>query len=264
MSQATKPVLAHATGLDAGEEASFVHAVALAAASGARLVSVHANGGAAARERMPRAESLTSRWGTPIEHEQLVHDCCDDVTDTLLDALRRVGPDLVVAATHARKGIATLLSGSVAEALARNVGVPTLVLPIGGRGFVDEQTGALDLRRVLVPAGDATATRVGLAAAAFLAGLAGVERMKVVLLHVDDGTPVPEVGQVDPRLEITQVVERGSVEAAIARASRDHETCAIVMATRGHDGVMDVLTGSHTEHVLRDVACALLSVPITT
>lgn len=260
---ARKPVLAHTTGLTDDEATSFSHAVALAAASGARLVSVHANGGAAARERMPHAGTLTERWGgASVEHELLVHDCCDDVTDTLLDALRRVKPDLVVAATHARKGLASLFSGSVAEALARNVGVPTLVLPIGGRGFVDEATGKLDLRRVLVPAGDAVATREGLRAAAFLAELAGLEKMKVVLLHVDDGTPIPELSELHPRLDIERATERGPVDDAITKASSERETCAIVMATRGHDGVMDVLTGSHTEHVLREVRCPLISVPI--
>jgi nucleotide-binding universal stress UspA family protein len=34
------------------------------------------------------------------------------------------------------------------------------------------------------------------------------------------------------------------------------------MATRGHDGLADVLRGSHTEQVVRAAACPVLSVPL--
>ncbi len=34
------------------------------------------------------------------------------------------------------------------------------------------------------------------------------------------------------------------------------------MVTRGHDGLADVLRGSHTEQVLRDAGCPVLSVPL--
>jgi nucleotide-binding universal stress UspA family protein len=35
------------------------------------------------------------------------------------------------------------------------------------------------------------------------------------------------------------------------------------MATRGHDGVLDTLLGSHTERVLRAVRCPVLVVPVS-
>jgi nucleotide-binding universal stress UspA family protein len=34
------------------------------------------------------------------------------------------------------------------------------------------------------------------------------------------------------------------------------------MPTRGHDGLGDALLGSHTEHVIREARCPVLSVPI--
>ena len=41
-------------------------------------------------------------------------------------------------------------------------------------------------------------------------------------------------------------------------AARAEEACLIVMSTRGHDGLGDVLFGSHTDHVLRDAICPVL------
>lgn len=47
----------------------------------------------------------------------------------------------------------------------------------------------------------------------------------------------------------------------IPSAAQARHAGLIVMATRGHDGVGDVLFGSHTERVIRESTCPVLSVP---
>jgi nucleotide-binding universal stress UspA family protein len=84
----------------------------------------------------------------------------------------------------------------------------------------------------------------------------------VVLVHVDDGKPAPETGDVPDGLSVVRKAAKGSLEDAIVELSVGFDACAIVMATRGHDGVLDAIAGSHTEHVVRRVGCPLLSVPI--
>jgi nucleotide-binding universal stress UspA family protein len=254
--------IAYASGLRAEEEPCFVHAAALAASAGARLVVVHASDGTVSAEELPSAAQYAERWGVAIRDERVVHTCCDDVTDTLLDALRRIEPDLVIASSYRRHGVLGLLSGSVAEAVARNVKVPTLIVPIGARGFVDATTGAIDLRRVIVGAGDDAAVRAGLDAADRLAELAGVADVETVLVHVDDGSPEPVTPAGHGRLAVTRTHVGGRVDAALERAARDFDACALVMATRGHDGIADALFGSHTEHVLRSAHCPFLVVPL--
>jgi hypothetical protein len=54
----------------------------------------------------------------------------------------------------------------------------------------------------------------------------------------------------------------GPLEAAIVSVAREVDACVLVMATRGHDGLRDATLGSHTERVLREVQCPVLSVPI--
>lgn len=235
----TTTTIAHTTDLSGDDSAAFHHAAALAAASGAHLITIHGNPGEVTASQLPDAAPLATRWGRAIEHQRICHECCDEVADTVIDAIHQLRPQLVVAGTHARHGLAALLAGSVSEAVARNISAPMLIVPNHLRGFVDPATGAIDLRRVLVPVGDPAETDRGLAAARALVALAGTEA-EIEVLHV----------------------EHGRIADAIVEAARDRRACVIVMATHGHDGLIDVLRGSRTEQVLRDASCPVLSVPL--
>lgn len=250
-------VIAHTTDLSGDDRQAFVHAAALAARSGARLVSVHGNAAAELADRLPDATPLGARWGHPIDHRRVCHECCDDVTDTLLDALRSVMPGLVVTGTHARRGLAAVLHGSVSESLARNLDVPTLVVPNRGRGFVDEGSGAIDLKRVLIPAGDVATAARGLTAARALLAVAGVTDAELMVLVV--GARPLDLAPAD---DVTVIRADGPLEDAVLATARDRRACVIVMPTMGHDGVLDALLGSHTEHVIRAAGCPVLTVPV--
>lgn len=252
----TTPLIAHTTDLSGDDGAAFVHACALAAAGAGRLVTIHGNAPASEVNRLPDARELSTRWGRTIDHERRCHECCDDVTDTVLDAIRDLGPELVVAGTHARHGLAGLLHDSVGEALARNVGAPTLVVPNRTAGFVDPSTGAIALRHVLVPAGTPAEARQGVAVARQLLALAGVTDATIEVIHATasgDRFELDEPG-------VTVSHRPGHLEEVVLATARERGTGLIVMVSRGHDGVLDVLRGSHTEHVIRDAPCPVLTV----
>src|SRR5678816_4882622 len=223
-------LIAHASDLSGDDTSAFLHAAALTR-NGSRLVTLHAG----LEERVPaHASELAVRWGRPIEHELCRVDLEDDVSDSLLEPLQRLRPDLVVVGTHARHGFAAWLHDSVGEAIARNLRVPVLVVPNQLRGFVDPHSGAVDLRRVIVPAGNAGDARQAVAAAQLLARLAG-SPVALEIVHA---------GPTDPDLErLGVVVQRieGTLEDAIVAAARARNACLIVMATRGHDAVGDCL-----------------------
>ena len=248
-------LIAHATDLTGDDSLAFVHASALAAASTARLVTVHGNAPRADEARLPDAAPLAARWGRPIDHERRCHDCCEDVADTVIDALAQLRPDLVVLGTHGRHGLAAFVHGSVSETIARNIATPALVVPNGGRGFVDAATGALDLRRIVIPAATAAPARRGIAAARQLAALAGSAGTQLEVIHV--GAPDPAIAE----LGVVVTRAEGPLEDTILDVARMRDACVIVMATSGHDGVGDVLLGSHTERVIRHASCPVLSVP---
>ncbi|MEZ4367312.1 MAG: universal stress protein [Kofleriaceae bacterium] len=248
--------IAHTTDATGDDAAAFLHGAALAAASGLPLVTVHGEAAATAPHRLPDGATLATRWQRPIDHQLRCHACCDDITDNVLDALRHLGPRMVVVGTHARHGLGARLRGSVGEAIARGCGVPTLVVPNEGRGFVDVATGAIDLRRIVVPAQDAASAHVAVAAARGLATLAGTPDVAIELLHAGDRDEPSLLA-----LGLPVVRRAGSLTEVVRDRVAEVDARLVVMATHGHDGPIDVVLGSHTERVLRDVAGPLLSVP---
>lgn len=265
MSRSFQPptLIAHLTDRTREDEPAFLHALALAAASpGARLVTIHASGEEPPEVPMPDAATWLRHWGKShvgFEHRLVSHAGGDDVIDTLLEVLGNVGPDLIVASTHARKGAQRLFAGSVAEAVARNTRAACLLLPRGARGFVDAETGAIRLERLLVPVGTAADGARGLDAASWLLSLTGIDG-EIAMLHVDDGQPAPVLEAPEGARTVTRS-RPGPLEQAIVQEAGQYEACALVMATHGHDGFRDVILGSHTERVLRDAPCPVLSVP---
>lgn len=257
MSAATGAPIAHATDATGDDALAFQHAAALAAASGAPLVSVHAEVGGVVPP-VPDAGALASRWGKPITHQRHLHRCCEDVTDTVLDALRRTAPGLVVTGTHARSGFGNLLRGSIGEAIARGVTVPTLIVPNHGRAFVDDATGAIGLRTVLVPAADRAAATVGLAAARRLLALAGAGAGTTRLVLGHAGAAAGDLAQLGA--EVMNVAD-DVVDGVVALAAMINAD-VVVMPTHGHDAVLDVVRGSTTERVTRRLGRPLLSVPL--
>jgi nucleotide-binding universal stress UspA family protein len=255
-------LIAHTTDLSGNDDTAFEHAVALAARGGCRLASIHACVGPAPERELPQTRPLLARWDVVLDiaHERILHQCCDDPTDTLLDALRRLKPDLIVAATHARTGLDRLLAGSVAEGVARNVPSPTLLLPLDGARLVDAATGHIRLERILIPAGDTDEAEQALAASAMLVERACADGAEIVLLHVEDGRPPPDP-RVPAGLRLIRRSAREPLPAAILETADAFDVSALCMVTRGHDELSDVLRGSHTERVLHQCRRPMLWVP---
>ncbi len=268
--------IAHTTDLRDEERSAFAHAVALALRSESKLLSLHVNDDEAAQSRIPQAVELLTRWRLlpsgslsgderklQMQHERVVENCCDDPVDTLVRAIKKVEPQLLIGATSSREGLVRAMLGSVAESVALHVRAPALLLPHGCRPFVSEETGDITLQRILVAAGDAEATEVGMIHAVWLADLVSASEVNIELLHVDNGAAAPSPS-LPKRAGITchYEVARGSIEGALLERAESQRVDLIVMATRGHDSLRDALLGSHAERVLRRVPCPLLAVPI--
>ncbi|MBX3248361.1 MAG: universal stress protein [Myxococcales bacterium] len=252
--------IAHAAAARRDEDRiPFEHALALATTSGARVVSVHAGTEPDAAERILGADEVLRAWGVsrPVQHEKLVHECCDDPVDTTLDALRRLGPDLVVVGTHARHGIARWMMASRAEAIAENLPMPTLVIPTGARSFVRE--GMPRIERVVVPAGDARSAKAACEALSRLLISATAPTGEVVLVQVGEVPPVEGL-PLPPGWTCRTEHSSGSVPDAIAEAAESADL--IVMATHGQDSLLDALVGTRTERVFHAAPCPVLAVPL--
>lgn len=269
-----KYTIAHATDLHPEGGVAFRHSVALARDLGAALYSMHANPVSKDVERqIPDANQAIRKWhwaagkgvdAPSIEFHKMLHSCCEDPVDTLLDAMRRIEPDLLVVGKHPNRGVFELLRESVAEALALNSRIPTLFLPLGSRGFVHEETGEVELERILLPVQDEATFLEAYDTVRELLERMGREEIEVVVLHVgDDGVlddlMLPESEHL-PQLRWEQ--RQGNLADEILHCIREHDVDLVVMGTHGHDSLGDVFRGSRTERVVRKAPCAVLSVPL--
>jgi nucleotide-binding universal stress UspA family protein len=262
----------HATALTPEDEVPRQHAVAIVAAAGGRLYSVHATDVLEPTAEIPDAIEVLRGWararGTTtaelasVQYQRLVERSADDPNATLLRTIADLQPDLVVAGTRARTGIDLAIMGSTAQTLARHAHVPVLLLPVGHPGFVDPQTGALRLRKILVPMGDPRAAQTAIDAAVRLAELAE-HKGELVLVHVGDEADAPAVtlhGGLGWGRRWVQA-HGGVVDEVVERAEAERADL-LVMASRGRDSLLDSLLGSHTERVLRRSPCPVLTVPV--
>ncbi len=192
--------------------------------------------------------------------------------------------DLILMATHGRRGLAHLLLGSVAQAVLRTVSVPVLTLRLG--------QGARPLTGVkrILWATDLSAVSEG--AWQYALTLAGVFEADMVLLHAvsppeiaealaEHPGPLPEaevqrsfptveqeLGRRQREAEATglrahwKVVVGAPTEVIVAQAETE-QAGLIVMGTRGRTGLPHVILGSVAAAVIRKAPCPVLAVQTT-
>jgi nucleotide-binding universal stress UspA family protein len=171
-------------------------------------------------------------------------------------------PDLVVLSTHQRQGLARIRRPAVAEQIARMARVRTLFVPRRVDGFVEADSGAVRLKRILIPMDHDPRPAAAIGAAASLVRAFGLTDVHFTLLFVGPEAEQPSaLIPENPGWSREVLCEEGDVVEAILNASDEREADLIVMATRGHDGFLDALRGTTTERVLRGAKCPLLAVP---
>jgi len=271
----------HPSDFSKASENAFAHALAIALRGRGKFTILHAM----AEDFSDRSWSLfpgvrktLERWGVIEEGsprsavaEELgikvrkINSRGKDPLAASLAYVEKSDTDLMVLSTERRQGLPRWIRPSLAERLARRASTRSLFVPKGANGFVSADSGEFTLRRILVPVDHGPDPAVAAEAAEKAAGLADGEAVEVQLLHVGDADERPRV---DPppgsAYRWSEAQRSGEVVPQIVEAAESFDADLIVMATAGHDGLLDALRGSMTEQVLRCAPCALLSVPAAT
>lgn len=286
-----------ATDFSDGARAAFRVAVSLASRSGATLHLVHAESEEAdARRRyapeirVPEGavrawanETMGSGTLDALSFEPVVVQDAEPAV-ALLRYVDRVGPDLLVAGTHGRRGVHRFLIGSFAERLVRFSPRPVLTVPLRSSGGEPGPEAP-----VLAPMDFSSATPEMLAWAKRMAALfeAPLDLLHVIAEAVPpppfyptlQRPPLRSLLDTDPNLaqraceqmerelyrageasvEARCHVRTGSPAREIARFAREHGTALIVMGTQGLTGIEHFLLGSTAERTVRSAPCAVLT-----
>jgi nucleotide-binding universal stress UspA family protein len=179
----------------------------------------------------------------------------------ILGYLRNHPSDLLVVATHGREGFTRWLRGSVAESVALRAHTLTLFLSADARNFVDEATGEIILKRVLVPVDHQPSPEATLGSIANFVSLFGKPDVEWRFVHAGNNPPALPKDAVPGTMAKVEL-RSGQPVDAILREAADWHADLIVMPTAGHHGLMDALAGSTSERVVRRAPCPVLTVPV--
>lgn len=262
----------HPTDFSAGSMVAFHHALKIALFTKAQLTLLHVatdtNEGFAdfpgVRETLERWELLpkdSPRSAVPqlgIDVRKIVTGHNDPVS-AVLHYLGDHPADLIVLATHQD---ASWQHKSVAAPVARRAAEMTLFIPGTCAGFVNAEDGAISLQKVLVPVADSPPPQAAVDEAVRLTSGLNANAGTFSLFHVGSSESMPAVKCPEvPGWDWKTVSRSGDVVQEIVGAASNAAADLVVMATDGRNGFLDVLRGSHSERVLRQVSAPLLTVP---
>jgi nucleotide-binding universal stress UspA family protein len=270
--------------LSAAADHALAHAAMLAEELQAHLVLYHAipaeaEGASDALDRekqrreergayehlLSRLDRLTTTHGVHLERAA-------SAAHAVVAYARASRPDLVVMATHARRGVSRLVLGSVTEAVIDAAVAPVLCIREPDPRVV------LPYRRILVPTDLSEPSRRAFPLAAVLARSFGAH---VIALHAasprigrttagitdaidavmpSDRALIQFLGRAFRGVVVEPMVVLGSAWARIVEAARDERADLIVISTHGHGGLVDRVLGTHAERVVQEAPCPVIVV----
>ncbi|HYA72772.1 MAG TPA: universal stress protein [Roseiarcus sp.] len=275
--KAPRATIVHAMNPAASGGLAFAHALKITLASKSQLCLLHVRGEDDAyfsrTQGLRQVRDALVRWNllakdAPYDHwEERLDLQVSSVSITarnaragVLEFLDDRQCELVVLATHENRALTRWLDVSVQQGVLRKARMMSLFLRDGSRGFVDVETGALALKKALVPIDGALPSIVAIRRIQAILKLIASDA-SVQLLHVGDSAPKLADENGEP-LNLPIIVRKGAVVDTILKVADDLKVDVIAMPTAGRHGLLDAVRGSTTARVLDDASWPLLAVPV--
>ena len=265
----------HPSDFSAASETAFAHALKAALIAKATLTIFHVSPDQQENwTDFPGVRQTLERWGilpknSPrsavpdlgIKVKKVIAQEKDPVK-SVLKYLEGHPCDLIVLATQQDKGRVRWLEKSIAEPVARESHQMTLFIPAAVEGFVSLKDGSVSLKNILITVAPIPNAQPALQAAVRIAQRLNCPTGQFTILYAGDDSGMPEVSCPElPGWEWTKITKKGDITQVILQTAREMDADLIVMSTQGRQGFLDALRGSHSEQVLRQCACPLLTIP---
>ncbi len=262
--------LLHPTDFGPSSGLALAHAVALSFGVGGRLTLLHIRGEddpAPTRNGLSPITNLLVKWGRLAVEDKFadlrpkfgvdarfIDVPARSISAGLNEHIEAHPIDLAVLATSAHSGLNYWFAGSVSRRVLRQADAMILFVREGQRGFVDPRTGALTLRRVLIPLDGHTPIAPALERASKLLGALGAP-VETRLMHVGDSAPA------DAPKDMPVTLAKGPVVEAILNIAQAFRADLILMPTPGRRGLLSRFRNSVSAAILDDGRWPVLSVP---
>jgi len=272
-----RPVIVHPTDFAPGDAVAMAHAVAMALASKSilRLLLVRVDNESfySPTQGLRQVRDLLvgwgllgpdasyDRWEKELELQvSSVSIAARNARAGILEYLEDAFCNLVVLANYPNKALTRWTDASVHTSLLRTGRMMSLFLREGRRGFVDPKTGAIGLKRILMPiAAGVDSVRAIRRIQAMLALIDNPAEIE--LMHVGKRAP-PLIDENGVPLDMPIRLRDGAVVDAILAAAGELKVDAIAMPTAGRHGLLDAVRGSASAQVLEDARWPVLAVPV--
>ncbi|GJL49675.1 MAG: hypothetical protein NPIRA01_09020 [Nitrospirales bacterium] len=271
----------HPTDCSTESKVAFIHALKMAESTGAELQIFHSEESEekktlAVWDDFPQVRTTLTQWEKRQDdpernlserrgfHVEKVLVYSANAKNSILRYLRDKPSDLIVLTTHHRHNFSLRSSYGIAEAIASESGIMTLVVPPGCQGFVSPVDGTVTLNRILIPITSTPAPQPAVDVASAMAQRLGNSEGAFTLLHVGHEEDMPKVKlPVHPGWTWDTVIRSGQVAEEILSEDAEQSFSLIIMATRGHQNFLDAILGTTTECVMHQAWCPVLVLPTT-
>jgi nucleotide-binding universal stress UspA family protein len=265
----------HPSDFSAEEEVAFAHALRLAVAVKGELSIVHVGNtdDSIHWEYFPRVRPTLVKWGMVEPNKEAKGMAALGFTahkvqlagkqriGSLLSYMQEHVPDLAVMAAHQRHGLSHLRNPSHAVPISENSGTTALFLPRHVPGFVNPETGAISLRRVLIPIDVEPRPQPAVDIVVAIADALEC-RLDITLLFVGDIDHMPAVHiPKRPGWTVAKRAESGDPVSTILEVAEKEGSDLIAMCSPGKCSLADAFLGTKLERILADANCPLIGVP---
>ena len=256
---------------------AYAHALKVALAAKAELSVIHyaQQGLVTSWDYFPKVRETLADWRVISRdcskeeiralglHVEGILSTGQDIISSIALHVNEQHSDLMVLATHQIEGLNRWLYTPVAEPLAREVLCPTLFVPPVAEGCVSPQDGSVVLERILVPITRSIPPQLAIDSAVELANLLETRKVDWKIFHIGEMKQIPALYL--PRYEgwnWEKIARPGHHVDQLLEMATDFSPNLIVMMTEGHRGLFDILQGSTTEQIVREVRCPVLAIPV--
>jgi len=175
--------------------------------------------------------------------------------------LRRHFHDICVIGLTRQRGIGGLFGQDLAEYLVQYFRQTTLYIPSGVKPFVDENTGRVTLKNIIMPVAEDPSPEPSFQMLQRILQVFLDQSPKVHGIHVGEIFPYISAASLEG-ISWREVLVQEGVHQSIVSMAIQEDADLIIMSTNGRDTLSQKIVGSVTEQVLRDAPCPVLAVAV--
>ncbi len=176
--------------------------------------------------------------------------------------LQRRPHDILVVGLKSATGIGRLFGQDLTDYLVQYFRQTTLYIPAGVKPFVNEQSGSVTLKNIIMPVAEDPSPERSFQMLQRLLEIFPEQSCSVHGMHIGEIFPYISAASLEGIEWKETLIRDTALVTPIIKKARKEEADLIIMSTNGRDTFSQKMIGSNTEKVLRGAPCPVLAVAV--